>query len=74
MASPVTKALDVTVDALPLMGTKYWVALAAELYHDRVSPDFTLAPFPRRGEGEAPVMPAHAVTAPRPKSRTRRAA
>jgi len=65
---------DLIVGAPPLMGAKFWVGRAAEPGADRVGAEFTLAPFPRRGEGETTVMSALAVTAPRPKPSRRRAA
>jgi hypothetical protein len=71
--SAIKKAADLIVGALPLLGKAHWVALAAAPHAERVAADFTLAPFPRR-EGETPVMPSPAVTAPRPKLSRRRAA
>lgn len=63
---------DLTVGVLPLMGKAYWIARAAEPGADRVGSDFTLAPFPRRGESEASVTPARASAPPRrQKSRVR---
>ena len=44
------------VGVLPLIGRAYWIARAAEPGADRVGPDFTLAPPPRRGESGDPVM------------------
>lgn len=68
--SAIKKDADLIVGTLPLMGAKYWIDRAAAPYADRVGPDFTLAPFPRRGEGEPPVsVPA---IEPRPRSRARR--
>jgi len=68
-ASPVAKTrvddTDLTVGVLPLMGKAYWIARAAEPGADRVGSDFTLAPFPRRGESEVIVTPARASASPR---------
>jgi len=71
--SAIKKDADLIVGVLPLMGAKFWVARAAEPGADRVGPDFTLAPFPRRGEGETAVMSVPAIE-PRPRSHARRAA
>jgi len=60
--------------ALPLRGKAYWIARASEPGIDLVGPDFSLAPPPRAAGRARPGDALAAATAPRPKSRARRAA
>jgi hypothetical protein len=64
------KDADLIVGALPLMGSKFWIAKAAAPGADRVGSEFVLALFPRRAESEPQVTSVPAAE-PRPKSRAR---
>jgi hypothetical protein len=69
--STTKKDADPIEGALPLKGTKYWIARSTAPGADRVGPDFVLAPFPRRAESEPQVTSVPAAE-PHPKPRARR--